>query len=321
MEQASKKKWNWIDILDRFRVFIILIIICAIASMLSDDFFTNQNIFNVMRQVSVVAIIGAGMTIVILIAGIDLSVGSVMAFSSAILAGVLTSGMSLPVAMLAAILVGTFFGLINGFLTTKGAVPAFIATLAMMVIARGLTLVYTEGYPITVNNDFLSYIGVGRIAGIPVPVIIMILVFALFYWILNHTTFGRYIYAIGGNEEASRLAGIPVTRIKISVYMIAGLLTGLSAIIYTSRLMSAQPNAGTGLELDAIAAVIIGGTSLMGGKGGVIGTLFGALIMGVLDNILNLLNVSPFYQNVVKGLVIIFAVLLDSRISKIKRSN
>jgi ribose transport system permease protein len=188
-----------------------------------------------------------------------------------------------------------------------------------MVIARGMTLVYTKGYPLVVSNEAYRFIGSGRLFGVPIPIIIMFVVFGFMYWMLKYTSFGRYIYAIGGNEETAILAGINVKAIKIAVFGIAGLLSALSAIIYTSRLMSAQPTAGNGIELDAIAAVIIGGTSLSGGKGAVTGTLIGALIMGVLDNILNLMNVSPFYQSIAKGLVILVAVLVDSKFSKVKK--
>jgi ribose transport system permease protein len=304
---------NVTHLVSKYRVFLIFFTLCIVASLMSDVFFTVNNLMNVLRQVSVTAIIAAGMTLVILIAGIDLSVGSVMAFAGAVVAGMLTAGLSLPLALLLSIAVGLVFGLINGMFVAKGGVPSFIATLAIMVIARGMTLVYTKGYPLVVDNQDFRMIGNGKIIGLPVPIIVMVLVFAILYWVLKYTSFGRYIYAIGGNEEATRLAGIPVNFIKVAVYGIAGLLSGVAAIIYTSRLMSAQPTAGLGIELDAIAAVIIGGTSLSGGKGGVVGTLIGALIMGVLDNTLNLMNVSPFYQSIVKGLVILFAVLVDSK--------
>ncbi|RUQ32871.1 ribose ABC transporter permease [Peribacillus cavernae] len=278
-----------------------------------------NNIMNVFRQVSIIAIIGSGMTLVILIAGIDLSVGAVMAFSGAILAGILTAGFPLSVALLGALAVGLLFGVFNGFVVARFGVPSFIVTLATMVIARGMTLVYTKGYPLVVSNELYRYIGNGKFFGVPIPIIIMFAVFGFMYWMLKYTSFGRYIYAIGGNEETAILAGINVKSIKVAVFGIAGLLSALSAVIYTSRLMSAQPTAGSGIELDAIAAVIIGGTSLTGGKGGVIGTLIGALIMGVLDNVLNLMNVSPFYQSIAKGLVILVAVLVDSKFARIKK--
>jgi ribose transport system permease protein len=311
---------NWMNMIEKYRVLLIFIILCVIASFLSDVFFTVNNVMNVLRQVSIIAIIASGMTLVILIGGIDLSVGAVMAFSGAILAGVLTAGLPLPVALLAALAIGLLFGMFNGFITARFGVPSFIATLGIMVIARGMTLVYSKGYPLVVSNEAYRFIGSGRLFGIPIPIIIMFVIFGFLYWMLKYTSFGRYIYAIGGNEETALLAGINVKFIKVAVFGIAGLLSALSAIIYTSRLMSAQPTAGTGIELDAIAAVIIGGTSLAGGKGGVTGTLIGALIMGVLDNILNLMNVSPFYQSIAKGIVILVAVLVDSKFSKIKKS-
>jgi len=217
--------------------------------------------------------------------------------------------------------VGMVFGLLNGLFITRWGIPSFITTLAVMVIARGMTLVYTNGYPLVVSNDFFRFIGNGKILGIPVPILLMFLVFGVMAWVLRYTSFGRYVYAIGGNEEAARLSGIPVNLIKMAVYGICGTLSALAAIIYTSRLMSAQPTAGNGVELDAIAAVIIGGTSLAGGKGGVAGTLIGALIMGILDNVLNLMNVSPFYQSIAKGLVILIAVLVDSKFSKFKAAH
>ena len=316
---GQKGSFNFLALVEKYRVLLIFIVLCVFAGILSDVFFTVSNVMNVLRQVSIIAIIASGMTLVILIAGIDLSVGAVMAFSGAILAGALTAGWPLALALLAALGVGLLFGLFNGFVTARFGVPSFIATLAIMVIARGMTLVYTKGYPLVVSNEAYRFIGSGRLFGIPIPIIIMFVIFGFMYWMLKYTSFGRYIFAIGGNEETAILAGINVRAIKVAVFGIAGLLSALSAIIYTSRLMSAQPTAGTGIELDAIAAVIIGGTSLAGGKGGVTGTLIGALIMGVLDNVLNLMNVSPFYQSIAKGLVILVAVLVDSKFSKMKK--
>src|SRR5699024_2010989 len=239
--------------------------------------------------------------------------------SGAVLAGVIMAGVPLPLAILICLAVGILLGVFNGFIISKGKVPAFIATLAVMVIARGMTLVFTQGNPIVVSHTGFRFIGSGKIHGIPFPIILMLAIFILMYWVLNYTTFVRYLYEIGVNEEAARLSGISVDRVKITVYGLAVFFTAVSALIYTSRLMSAQPNAGSGMELDAIAAVIIGGTRLSGGKGGVTGTLIGALIMGVLDNILNLTNVSPFYQDIAKGLVILAAVLIDSKLANLKK--
>ncbi len=313
---------NWVKtalLLDKYRVFIIFLVLILIASFISDAFFTVNNLFNVLRQVSIVAIIAVGMTIVILTAGIDLSVGSVLALTGAIAAGVITAGMPLPLAIAICLAAGLLMGAVNGLIVAKGKVPAFIATLAVMVIARGMTLVYTQGNPIVISDMGYRFLGSGKILGIPFPVILMLAIFTIMYWVLKHTTFGRNIYAVGGNEEAARLAGINVDRVKIGVYALTGFFASISALIYTSRLMSAQPNAGSMMELDAIAAVIIGGTRLTGGKGGVTGTLIGALIMGVLDNILNLANVSPFYQDIAKGLVILAAVLIDSKLAKLQK--
>jgi ribose transport system permease protein len=319
-EGAQETKWIRLALLlDKFRVLLIFLLLLIVASFISDAFFTVTNLLNVLRQVSIVAIVSVGMTLVILTAGIDLSVGSVLAFTGAVVAGVITAGVAWPWAILITLVVGLVIGAVNGFIISFGKVPAFIGTLAVMVIARGMTLVFTEGKPIVISEPAFRFIGSGKIFGIPFPVILMIIIFAIMHWVLKNTTFGRYVYAVGGNEEAARLAGIAVNKLKIAVYALTGLFASISALIYTSRLMSAQPNAGNMMELDAIAAVIIGGTRLTGGKGGVTGTLIGALIMGVLDNILNLANVSPFYQDIAKGLVILAAVLIDSKLAKLQK--
>lgn len=295
--------------------FIGLIIFSIILGIMSDSFFTLDNLLNLLRQISVNALIAFGMTFVILTAGIDLSVGSILALGSALTAGLLTSGMDPVLAVLIGLLIGLALGAINGLIITKGRVAPFIATLATMTIYRGITLVYTDGRPITGLSDSFTFemIGKGYIFGIPFPVILMLIAFAILYFILKKTVFGRQVYAIGGNEEASILSGIKADRVKIWVYSITGMLSVLAGIILTSRLNSAQPTAGASFELDAIAAVVIGGTSLAGGKGKIVGTLIGALIIGVIDNGLNLLNVSSFYQQIVKGGIILLAVLLDRR--------
>src|SRR5699024_6976344 len=241
----NEKKWvNVLLMLDKYRVLLIFVILVIVASLLSDAFLTTNNLFNVFRQVSIIAIMSVGMTLVILTAGIDLSVGSVMAFSGAVLAGVIMAGVPLPLAILICLAVGILLGVFNGFIISKGKVPAFIAILALMVIARGMTLVFTQGNPIVVRHTGFRFIGSGKILGIPFPIILMLAIFILMYWVLKYTTFGRYLYAIGGNEEAARLAGISVDRVKITVYGLAGFFAAVSALIYTSRLMSAQPNAG-----------------------------------------------------------------------------
>ncbi|WP_255259897.1 ribose ABC transporter permease [Lentibacillus sp. CBA3610] len=282
---------------------------------MSDSFFTLDNILNLLRQVSVNALIAFGMTFVILTAGIDLSVGSLLALGSALTAGLLAGGMDPVLAVLLGLLIGLGLGAINGLIITKGKVAPFIATLATMTIYRGATLVYTDGRPITGLSDSFTFemIGRGYVFGVPFPVILMLGVFLILYFVLRKTVFGRQVYAVGGNEEASILSGIKADRIKIGVYSLTGMLSVLAGIILTSRLNSAQPTAGEMFELDAIAAVVIGGTSLMGGRGRITGTLIGALIIGVIDNGLNLMNVSSFYQQIVKGGVILLAVLLDRK--------
>ncbi|KGX88325.1 ABC transporter permease subunit [Pontibacillus marinus] len=292
-----------------------LVLIMIILGFLSDNFFTLDNILNLLRQISINALIAFGMTFVILTGGIDLSVGSILAFGSAITAGMLASGMDPLLAVLIGLLAGAVMGAFNGFVITKGKVAPFIATLATMTIFRGATLVYTDGRPITGLSDSFVFemIGKGYVFGVPFPAILMIIVFFILFFILRKTVFGRQVYSVGGNEEASILSGIKADRVKIWVYSLTGMLSVLAGIILTSRLNSAQPTAGTMYELDAIAAVVLGGTSLAGGRGRIVGTLIGALIIGVLDNGLNLLNVSSFYQQIVKGGVILLAVLLDRR--------
>ncbi|SEA72975.1 ribose transport system permease protein [Thalassobacillus cyri] len=292
-----------------------LLLIIIILSVMSDNFLSLGNILNVLRQVSINALIAFGMTFVILTGGIDLSVGSVLALAGALTAGMLASGMDPVLAVLIGLIAGALMGAFNGLIITKGKVAPFIATLATMTIFRGLTLVYTDGRPVTGLSDsfFFEMIGKGYLFGIPFPVILMGAAFIILVFILRKTTFGRKVYAIGGNESASILSGIKSDRVKIWVYSLTGMLSALAGIILTSRLNSAQPNAGFTYELDAIAAVVLGGTSLSGGRGWLVGTLVGALIIGVLNNGLNLLNVSSFYQQVVKGGVILLAVLLDRK--------
>ncbi len=273
------------------------------------------NILNLLRQVAINALIAYGMTFVILTGGIDLSVGSILALSSALMAGMIVSGLDPIIAILIGCILGAVMGAINGLLITKGKMAPFIATLATMTIFRGLTLVYTDGNPITGLGDSMAFqlFGRGYFLGIPVPAITMIVTFAILWIILHKTPFGRKTYAIGGNEKAALISGIKVDRVKILIYSLAGLLAALAGAILTSRLDSAQPTAGTSYELDAIAAVVLGGTSLSGGRGWIVGTLIGALIIGTLNNGLNLLGVSSFFQMVVKGLVILAAVMVDRK--------
>ncbi|SHJ00984.1 ribose ABC transporter permease [Halodesulfovibrio aestuarii] len=299
------------------KTLIALIIMIVVVSLLNPHFFTTGNILNILRQTAVNAIIAVGMTMVILTAGIDLSVGSILALCGAIGASLIASELPVLVAIGASLTAGAIVGGVTGIIIAKGKVQAFIATLVAMTLVRGLTLVYTDGRPISTGftdvADNFATIGTGYLLGVPVPVWIMAITFLTAWYLLNHTRLGRYIYALGGNEAATRLSGINVDRIKITVYALSGLLSALAGLIVTSRLSSAQPTAGAGYELDAIAAVVLGGTSLMGGKGSIIGTLLGALIIGFLNNALNLLDVSSYYQMIAKALVILLAVLIDTK--------
>ncbi|HKV44685.1 MAG TPA: ribose ABC transporter permease [bacterium] len=300
--------------LQRFGLSIAFVALVVALALLSPAFLTPENLLNVARQVSVNAIIAAGMTFVILTAGIDLSVGSLVALAGVVMASALKAGAPLVLGAAAGLAVGAGFGAANGVAAAYGRVAPFIVTLAMLTIARGATLVYTGGLPISDLGARFDWLGQGDLAGIPVPVIIMILVFAASYIVLSQMVVGRYIYAIGGNAEAARLSGVNVKRYTVLVYALSGLLSAVAAVVLTARLDSAQPTAGVGYELDAIAAVVLGGTTLMGGEGTIGGTLLGAFLIGVLNNGLNLLNVSSFYQQVVKGLVILLAVLVDQRL-------
>lgn len=305
------------EIFNKVRPLIGLIIFSVIISILSPRFLTTANLVNVFRQTSINAIIAAGMTFVILTSGIDLSVGSILGFSGAIAAKMLSSGMNIGLALLVAIVIGALAGMLNGIIITKGKVQPFIGTLAIMILLRGITMVFTDGRPIPVPSANVSpifrWIGTGSIGPIPVPVIIMFLVFGICYYILNHTKFGRHLYAVGGNEEASLLSGVNTAKIKILAYTTSGILAAIAGIIVTSRLSSAQPTSGEGYELDAIAAVVLGGTSLVGGQGTIIGTIIGALIIGILNNALNLMDVQSYYQMIAKAIVILIAVLLDKK--------
>lgn len=311
------RKWFSKAWLIEQKSLIALLFLVVVVSFLNPNFFTVDNILNILRQTSVNAIIAVGMTLVILTAGIDLSVGSVLALCGAFAASLIALEVPVLVAVPTALLAGAVLGGISGIIIAKGKVQAFIATLVTMTLLRGVTMVYTDGRPIstgfTDTADAFAWFGTGYALGIPVPVWMMVVVFSAAWYLLNHTRFGRYIYAMGGNESAARLSGINVDRVKIGVYAICGLLSALAGIIVTSRLSSAQPTAGMGYELDAIAAVVLGGTSLMGGKGRIMGTLIGALIIGFLNNALNLLDVTSYYQMIAKAAVILLAVLVDNK--------
>ncbi|MEG0289331.1 MAG: ribose ABC transporter permease [Carnobacterium sp.] len=310
-EQKMQKK----DIIGKLGPLLALIVLIVFVTILNPGFVSPNNLLNLLRQVSTNALIAFGMTFVILTGGIDLSVGSTLALSSALMAGSIVAGLDPFLAMVLAVVVGGLLGGFNGLLITKGKMAPFIATLATMTIFRGATLVFTDGNPITgIGDSFIfKFVGRGYLFGIPFPVILMAICFIILYILLHKMTFGRKTFAIGGNEKAAFIAGIKSDRIKIAIYAISGMMASIAGIIITSRLNSAQPTAGQSYEMDAIASVVLGGTSLSGGRGRIVGTLIGALIMGTLNNGLNLLGVSSFYQQIVKGIVIIIAVLLDRK--------
>ncbi|HEK0658063.1 MAG: ribose ABC transporter permease [Proteus mirabilis] len=313
---ASKRWFSKAWLLEQ-KSLIALLLLIVVVSTLSPNFFTLNNIFNILQQTSVNAIMAVGMTLVILTSGIDLSVGSLLALTGAVAASMVGADVNALVAVVGALALGAAIGGVTGVIIAKGKVQAFIATLVMMLLLRGVTRVYTDGSPINTgfsdNADLFSWFGIGRPFGIPTPIWLMIIVFLSAWYVLHHTRLGRYIYALGGNEAATRLSGISVDKIKIIVYALCGLLAALASVIEVARLSSAQPMAGNGYELDAIAAVVLGGTSLAGGKGRIMGTLIGALILGFLNNALNLLGISSNYQMIVKAVVILLAVLVDNK--------
>ena len=307
----KKKLINQINI---YRSVLILLVICVFATILSPSCLSVTNLFNVFKQITVAGIVGCGMTFVILTGGIDLSVGSILGLSGVLASGVLASTGNTAAAVAVSLVVGVACGAVNGFFVSVCGIPPFISTLGMMTLLRGVILVYTKGSPIPIKSDAYKFFGKGSIAGIPVPVIILIIVFLLAHYILTQTSYGRSVYAVGGNREAARLSGIRVKTSEFLVYTLNGLMCGMAGLILTARLGSAQSTSGTGIEMDAIAAVILGGTSLSGGVGFVLPTVVGAMIMGIIDNILTLMNVNPHATNIVKGAVILIAVLVDKKV-------
>lgn len=294
---------------------IALILLVIGISCVSPEFRTFNNFLSLLRQSSINGLIAFGMTCVILTDAIDLSVGSILALTTALCAGMIGAGMPVGFAMVLALVIGILLGCVSGVLVTKGRLQPFIATLITMTVYRGLTMIYTNGKPISNLGDSftLKVVGKGNFYEIPIPVILLVFVFIGFYILLQKTTFGRAIYATGSNAKCARLAGINIHKTKIIAYGISGFMSALAGLILLSRLGSAQPTLGTGYELDAIAAVALGGTSMSGGRGKIYGTFIGVLIIAVLNNGLNILGVSSYYQDVIKGLVILIAVLSDRK--------
>ena len=306
---SSTAPANWLTRMKRSTYFFPLaglVAVCLVMIVTTDNFFSADNFLNIARQVSINAIIAIGMTCAILSGGIDLSVGAVMALSGMLMAGSMIAGVPPYAAILIGLGVGLAFGLFNGFFVAYAGMPPIIVTLATMGIARGIGLIYTGGYPIDGLPEAFAFFGRGTVLGIQTPVVIMVA-----YLLLDKTPIGRYIYAIGGNEEATRLSGVRVARYKLFIYALSGFTCALAGLVLSSRLMSGQPNSGVGFEMDAIAAVVMGGTSIAGGRGSIIGTFIGALMLGVLNNGLNMMGVSPYVQNIIKGLIILFAIYIS----------
>ena len=296
-------------------IILALLVLCgflAVNPLTRNSFMTQQNVFNVLRQISTNLYLACGMTMVIILGGIDLSVGSIIAMSGCVAAGCVSRyGLPLPVALLCGVLVGLIVGMFNGIVIAKTTIPPFIVTLATMNIAKGLAYVYTGGSPVRVVTKEWQFVGAGYIGSVPTPVCILVLVLITTAIIMNKTKLGRHMYAVGGNAQAAEFSGISVAKVKFLVHTYSGIMAGLAGIVLASRMYSGQPTAGDGAEMDAIAAVVVGGTSMAGGSGKIGGTIIGGLIIGVLNTGLNLMNVNSFWQYVVKGCVILLAVYLD----------
>ena len=320
MTEKKTKKLSVAEIYSRFGIFIILVISIIIASFLSDAFLTPRNLSNIIRQNAVVMIIAFGSQMVLITGGCDLSPGSVCALSGVVSTMTMLSTGNVVLSLIVGILIGAACGFINGFVITTCGIPDFIMTLASQFVCRGAVLAITEAQPVSGFDSSYTFFGQGYIGPIPVPTIIMILVLA-FYWILmNRRRFGRYVYAVGGNTDAARSSGINVKKIKTQAYLFAGAAAGLAGVILMSRMNSGQPNGGEQYEFDAITAAIIGGTSMSGGTGKVYGVVVGALFVGVLLNIMTQMDVSAYWQKIVKGLIIALAVIIDVRVSSAKKN-
>ena len=309
-------KKNYRSIVQKYGIMIAFLVECIIFAVWSEYFLTVNNIVNIMNQIVIYGIIAVGMTFVIITGGIDLSVGSLVALVGVITASILKikplpHSILLPLAILIGLSVGGLTGLVSGFMITRFNIAPFIITLAMMTACRGIAFLLSNGFAIGDLPGSFNFLGRGRLGIIPVPVIVMLTVFAFGHLLLTQTRFGRYVYSIGGNEEATRLSGINTKKIKFLVYILAGFLTSLSGVVLSSRLGAGVPNSGLMYELYVIASVVVGGTSLSGGIGSISGTFFGVMIIGVLYNGLNLVNVSSYWQMVILGIVIVGAVLLD----------
>ena len=306
---AKKKELG--SVLRNFALVFIIIAIIVVMSFVSPVFMTSKNIINIIRQISINGIIAVGMTFVILTGGIYLSVGSVVAITSVIVGSMLQGGSNWLVACIVALLISLVFGAFNGFMIAYVGFQPFIATLATVTMGSGIALAYSDGKPFTISNESFLKIGQGYLGAIPIPIVLLVIVVAIGLIILKTTTFGRYVFAIGGNKNAAKLSGVRTRRVELMVYVISALCASIVGLILSARISSGQPTAGEGYELDAIAATAIGGTSMTGGVGSLTGTIFGFVLLGLMTNSMNLLNINSFYQEIVKGILIIIAVFLD----------
>ena len=304
------------NLIRRFGLLIIILLMVTVMSFVAPVFRTPGNLINILRQVSINGILAVGLTFVILTGGIDLGVGSLVAVTGVIVGSMLLNGHSVVESIAVSMFVSILFGIFNGVMIAYFGLPPFIATLATQTIGNGFALVYSNGRPFAISNEVFKNIGKGSIVGIPIPIIIMVSVCVVALLVLNFTTFGRHIFALGGNRNAAKLSGVRTRRVELLVYVISAFCAAVVGIILASRISSGQPTAGKGYELDAIASVAIGGTSMSGGVGQLSGTIMGFIIIGILSNSLTLLNVSSFYQDIVKGFIILFAVLMDMRTKK-----
>jgi ribose transport system permease protein len=308
----KKTKLSLASFFIKYAIYLILLALVIVLSFATDKFLTVSNVISILKQISIQSIVAIGMTMIVLLGQIDLSVGSVVAFSGIISAMLMKSGMPIPLAILVSTLLSCVIGLVSGIVTAKYKVHAFLVTLATQTAVRGMDYIISGGYPVSSLPKSFMQIGGGYLGIIPVPVIIMLVFYAVFIFILNSTTFGRSIYAVGGNAESSRLSGINVEKIKVIVFVVTAALASVGGVILSSRLMSGAPDTGTGWEMDCITGVIIGGTSMFGGEGTLQGTFIGMLFVGVLSNGMVLLGINPYMQQVIKGLVILAAVILNS---------
>lgn len=295
----------------KYGMFIVLLIFVSIMAFITPNFFSIENLFNVGRQVTFIAIMAAGMTIVIISGGIDLSVGGLLALTSCVCAFFIDLQLGIFLAIMITLIVGALGGFFNGYIHAKTNIAPFIITLGTLSIFKGAALLFTNARPIPLSHSGFASLGQGKVVGIPFPIIIMLVIYLLTYVLLKRTKLGRYVYAIGGNEKSAILAGINVPRIKMIVYILSGITIAITGVLYASRLQSGVPTLGAGVELTVITAVILGGASFTGGRGSIWGTIVGAFIIGVLENSLNLLGVSAYFQDIVTGIVVILAVLLD----------